>query len=270
MYAITLSHACSPMTFSLRPLVLAALAAGAGVTGLASPSSPTSVVHSAPTPLFGKPLAEMVLRADAAPAVTLAIRPSSLEARAETPLRLETPQDKTSPRPLLDEVQPVSAQLLPPTTLRSIELGFAGPPFPHLPEEQASMPSAELKAMMADVAATRGDAGLSSAAVVPPLGDVQPPLGRAEESARGVQFDVAALVNGVPAGRVPLRIVDGENISVRLGDLLDALRPVMDGATFETFSTSRSADEYITFNTLRASGIAVGFDGDDRLILGRS
>ena len=85
---------------------------------------------------------------------------------------------------------------------------------------------------------------------------------------RGIEFDVATRVNGVPAGNVPLLIADGENFSVRLADVLAAIQPMMDQPLYERLSASESASEYVTLNTLRESGIAVDFDADDRLILG--
>lgn len=86
--------------------------------------------------------------------------------------------------------------------------------------------------------------------------------------ARGIEFNVAAKVNGVPAGQVPLLIADGENFSVRLADVLSAIEPAMDKSMYDRLSASQSADDYVTFNVLRQAGIAVGFDANDQLILG--
>jgi hypothetical protein len=86
--------------------------------------------------------------------------------------------------------------------------------------------------------------------------------------ARGIEFDVAAKVNGVPAGKVPLLIADGENFSVRLADVLTVVEPMLDKAVYDSLSASQSAGEYVTLNTLRASGISVGFDANDQLIFG--
>ena len=86
--------------------------------------------------------------------------------------------------------------------------------------------------------------------------------------ARGIEFDVAAKVNGVPVGKVALLIADGENFSVRLADVLTAVEPIMDKAVYAALRASHSSGEYVTLNTLRQSGIAVGFDANDQLILG--
>lgn len=86
--------------------------------------------------------------------------------------------------------------------------------------------------------------------------------------ARGIELEVEAVINGAPAGKVPLLIADGENISVRLADILTAIQPLMDPVAYDTLSASKSAGEYVTFNTLRASGIAVSFGSNDQLILG--
>ena len=86
--------------------------------------------------------------------------------------------------------------------------------------------------------------------------------------ARGIEFDVAAKVNGVPVGKVALLIADGENFSVRLADVLTAVEPIMDKAVYAALRASHSSGEYVTLNTLRESGIAVGFDANDQLIFG--
>ena len=84
----------------------------------------------------------------------------------------------------------------------------------------------------------------------------------------GIEWEVEAVINGAPAGKVPLLIPDGENISVRLTDILKAIQPLMEPLAYDTLSASKSAGEYVTFNTLRASGIAVSFSSNDQLILG--
>jgi hypothetical protein len=156
-----------------------------------------------------------------------------------------------------------------------------------------SMPSAELRAMMRSVAATRGDLASSktvgASSQLPespslvrdddPVAEPQTsplkdqgsrPIGRYSRTDRGIEFEVAAIVNGAPAGKVPLLIADGENISVRLVDVLALIEPLMDKAEFDSLSAARSAGEFVTFNSLRQSGIAVQFDSKDRLILGKS
>ncbi len=86
--------------------------------------------------------------------------------------------------------------------------------------------------------------------------------------ANGIELEVEAVVNGTPAGKVPLLIADGENFSVRLADILKAVQPLMERLAYDSLSASKGAGEYVTFNTLRASGVAVGFNANDQLILG--
>lgn len=86
--------------------------------------------------------------------------------------------------------------------------------------------------------------------------------------AHGIEFEVEAVVNGAPAGKVPLLIADSENISVCLADILKAIQPLMDPLAYDSLSASKSAGEYVTFNTLRASGVMVSFGSNDQLILG--
>lgn len=87
-------------------------------------------------------------------------------------------------------------------------------------------------------------------------------------TSQGLTFEVSAQVNGTSIGRLPLLIADGENISVRLADLLAAVAPMMPSHVHDRLSTSQAAQDYMTFNDLRAAGISVRFDSSDRLILG--
>lgn len=61
----------------------------------------------------------------------------------------------------------------------------------------------------------------------------------------------------------------GDQLSVRLGDVLDALKPAMDQAEFDRMSRSRSSDTFVTLETLRNAGIAVRYEKvRGQLILG--
>lgn len=86
---------------------------------------------------------------------------------------------------------------------------------------------------------------------------------------RGTEFAVAVTVNGRAAGRMPLVIQDGANISVRLGTLLGVVQPMMESAVYRKLADSSAVDEFVTLNDLRAAGIPVRFGDDDRLVIGR-
>lgn len=90
------------------------------------------------------------------------------------------------------------------------------------------------------------------------------------QTRQGIAFTVPIQVNRAPAGDISLLIEDGKNISVRLTDILSALKPVMAAERWETLSNSQAAQEYVTLNDLRAAGIDVRFAPDDRLILSAS
>jgi hypothetical protein len=93
-------------------------------------------------------------------------------------------------------------------------------------------------------------------------------VSRYHRTAQGLAFDVATTVNGASVGKVSLLIRDGENISIRLADLLSAVQPAIDPVLYQKLSASQSAQSYMTFNELREAGIAVRFNDNDRLILG--
>lgn len=91
---------------------------------------------------------------------------------------------------------------------------------------------------------------------------------RYRRTPQGLAFDVATTVNGASAGKVSLLIRDGENISIRLADLLAAVQPSLDPALYQKLSGAQAAQSYMTFNELREAGIAVRFNDNDKLILG--
>lgn len=93
-------------------------------------------------------------------------------------------------------------------------------------------------------------------------------IGKYHRTPNGLSFAVPARLNGADLGSVSLLIRDGENISVRLGDLLAALKPAIEPAVYERLSTSLAVDDYMTLNELRRAGISVRFDDRDNLLLG--
>ncbi len=193
---------------------------------------------------------------------------------------LEAPLIVAAKTPPASAEPPAAASAAPAERVEDWDLAAYTRPATTPPEAEAAppavaaapqrmMPAAELKAMMiAEVASRSGTPSVEHVLAVAAPQAAPDPYSRYSRSERGIEFDVAAQVNGSPAGKVPLLIADGENISVRLGDLLAAIQPAMDEATFAALSPSPGADEYVTFNMLRAHGIAVRFDAQDRLVLG--
>lgn len=90
---------------------------------------------------------------------------------------------------------------------------------------------------------------------------------RYQRTGNGIEFNVPTKINGTMAGNVPLLIADKQNISVKLGEILALIEPMMDKAEFAALSASSSANEFVTLNDLRAAGISVSFDKHDRLVL---
>jgi hypothetical protein len=54
---------------------------------------------------------------------------------------------------------------------------------------------------------------------------------------------------------------------VKLGELLALIEPMMDKSEFASLRASQAAGEFVTLNDLRAAGIEVSFDKEDRLVL---
>ena len=82
-----------------------------------------------------------------------------------------------------------------------------------------------------------------------------------------VSLKLSASVNGGAPGRVALLIDDAENIQVRLSDLLAILKPELEPGLYAQLSDSQAAHSYMTLNDLRAAGIKVRFDENDRLVI---
>lgn len=93
--------------------------------------------------------------------------------------------------------------------------------------------------------------------------------GRYRRTVHGLAFEVPAVVSRGGSGTVSLLIRDGRNISVGLADLLTILEPAVAPPVIERLRAAQGAQSHVTLNDLRAAGIRVRFDDDDRLILGR-
>jgi hypothetical protein len=214
-------------------------------------------------------------------ALTLPPTPEPLTGSVEQQPLAEEPQ-AMPPDPPTDSETPRFAA----STVAQGSLGLVAPP---APRPTLMMPAAELKAMMAAEVARRdppvtdtprlveaappaapAPAPNAMAQAIAPIGDAPSgtTIDRVGQTGHDVWFDVVARVNGDTAGRLPL-LITGDTISVRLGDVLALLEPMMEPAQFAALSTSNSAGEYVPLNQLRASGIAVRFDARDQLILGR-
>ena len=132
------------------------------------------------------------------------------------------------------------------------------------PAAQASIPAAVPAKSRLATPQRRAPAGIGVAGRPVP----RAPGGRYKVTPRGLEFDIAVLVAGEPGGRVPLLIDATDSLSVRLADMLGAVRPLMDEATFARLSASGAAQDYVSFSTLRRAGIDLRYDAaHDRLLL---
>lgn len=246
-------------------------AAPAPAPGIAAMPEPPAI---APSPISESP-----------PALTLPPNPEPLTGAMDgTPPALEEQITPSGPPTDTDSEAPRFTA----STVAQGSLGLVAPP-PPAPRQPLMMPSAELKAMMATEAmrrdrpltdnprlvestppATPARAPSAMMQAIAPIADTPSAttIDRVGQTGRGIQFDVVARVNGDAAGRLPL-LITGDAISVRLGDVLALLEPMMEPSQFAALSTSNSAGEYVPLNRLRASGIAVRFDARDQLIIGR-
>ena len=90
---------------------------------------------------------------------------------------------------------------------------------------------------------------------------------------RGLEFEIEAQVRGAPARNISL-LIDGNlntvasAIFVELEDILALVEPIMDRHEFEALRNSSSVHEYVSLNKLRAAGLAIDFDAQDKLVFG--
>lgn len=81
--------------------------------------------------------------------------------------------------------------------------------------------------------------------------------------------DRVTLVTGsdsAPLGLLPLRISSGSLVSVRLADLISLFEDRLDRPLFVWLKSSTSAQEFVTFESLRSAGIDVQFDPEGRQV----
>ncbi|MBW8754263.1 MAG: hypothetical protein JF595_08925 [Sphingomonadales bacterium] len=250
-----------------------------------APPAPGARDKSAETPGFSPhrlaavtPVVGAAAVLPAKPATAPAVRPAGL-----TPQRMDAPQRTgASARPVATSG---AGEAEYAAALRIIT---AKPPPPSIPMADAESRAAAARVYDTDEVAPPSRDRMAALQPVPARAlidstaphDMRPSsaamlrmqpdetIGRYRQTAQGLAFEVAATVNGTSAGPVSLLIRDGENISIRLADLLAAVEPTIAAALYEKLSGSQAAQSYMTFNQLREAGIAVRFNDDDRLILG--
>lgn len=280
-----LCHATYAFAGTAKPMLVAALVTGAGVTAFATPLSDTAANNRMSHPSAVRTqFARLAVKGEVKPVIAVKVGPAGARPLGVSPVSIDDRKSAT-PAPIAAQQETGLPGIAPIDFVLAGKVETPGlaaidrQPEPRAPASPGYMPAAELKAMMAGVAASRGDLdGLArpdvAITVAPAPGAEklagEPALGQGVQRGPGIDFEAAALVNGAPAGRVPLRIADGENISVRLGDILGALQPLMDSTTYDALASSQAAGEYVTFDTLRAKGIAVRFDAQDRVVFGSS
>ncbi|RZK00539.1 MAG: hypothetical protein EOO76_12395 [Novosphingobium sp.] len=141
-----------------------------------------------------------------------------------------------------------------------IEQISAVPPARFAPQAVRAASQAAKPAVLAPVTVTK----LAKASTPSPSASGE----RYKVTARGLEMNMAVVVNGTPGGRVSLVIDSNNAISMRLSDVLGLVRPLMDDATFARLNATGAAQDYLSFATLRSAGLDLRYDaGLDRLFL---
>lgn len=239
----------------------------AGVTALAQPSTPSQAAQ----PL----IRHLAIPAEppSRPATVRIVLPSPPETghRGVGAVRIALPDLDASPPVPAPEAEPAvpNPASLTPARAAPIDLGTLTALPPVAPPIEATEPATMLPMRRpapsfagpraADMAAAPAE---DRARIIPVDPNVPRVGGR-----RGVALEVSARIDGVKAGRVALLIRSGDDICVRLADLLAIAAPAMEPGLAERLSAAQAAQSYVTLNELRAAGIAVRFDDDDRLLI---
>jgi hypothetical protein len=83
-----------------------------------------------------------------------------------------------------------------------------------------------------------------------------------------VEFEIPLQINGNMAGEVPLRIGSDRDISVQLASLLSLMQGRVSPELCGWLSSTYSVNSFVSFDQLRSTGIAIGYDAtNDRLTL---
>jgi hypothetical protein len=83
-----------------------------------------------------------------------------------------------------------------------------------------------------------------------------------------IMHEAGLSLEGMPSGKLTVRIGMGGDISVKLADLLTPIRDQMSPDTFERLANSAAATQFVSFSDLRATGFDIRYDaGNDRLMV---
>lgn len=83
-----------------------------------------------------------------------------------------------------------------------------------------------------------------------------------------IYFTMPVAVDGHDSGTLPIRVGQDRSISVKLGDLLALCQQQMEPNLYAALNTSKNADAYVDFDTIRNAGIGVKYDAaHDRILL---
>lgn len=100
-------------------------------------------------------------------------------------------------------------------------------------------------------------------------------IGSPRETWSGIEFEVSTRVRGKPAGKLVMLIANARldypertanELSVKLSDIIALLSSRMGSGEVTRLMSSTHAQQYITLNDLRSSGISVSFDDHDHLV----
>lgn len=268
-----------PASAQFAPTAASAPRAGARrrITGRFQPASaPVGGELSSPIAapaLMAPPPAALTIEAPVMPVVSIGPAAPAIAAPTAEPLAA----------PLVPQIAPVDAPGPEPLTAPVVEtpkadlVPAAAPVAAPAPAPEAPAPVAAIvpvaprsealvpvrRAAVQVPAATRRSAAPSA----PPA--PRAAFARYRMADGAVEFAIPTRLDNSELGTLPLRIGQGDAVSVRLGDLLAMLQTRMDAATYDRLSMSSAADEYVDFDALRRAGIAVQYDASrNHLVLG--
>ena len=75
-----------------------------------------------------------------------------------------------------------------------------------------------------------------------------------------IEFQLPVQVNGEQLGKVTLHVMSDQKISLQLKELVSLFAPHLDPQLLQALSKTETAEEFVTFDRLRAAGIDIRYD----------
>jgi hypothetical protein len=98
------------------------------------------------------------------------------------------------------------------------------------------------------------------------VGSATESVGESSLQGGAERVSVLSRIDGAAVGSLPLQVASDALVSVRLADLISLFEDRMERPLFVWLKSSSSANEYVTFETLKAAGIEAEYDAEAKQV----